>query len=77
MNQPLERIVNQPGILTYRVHRLKDRHLFLEKLGKAQYDPKKPNYVSLLNLVMGTDAEFSTNIANSSVQAFNSFLKSL
>lgn len=75
MKIPLERIVQEPEILSCRQIRLKERHLFLLKLNRAQYDPKKANYVSLKSLVSGTDAEFSTEIAKTSVDIFNTFLK--
>lgn len=66
-----------PKVLTSRKFRIQQRHLFLEKLGRAQYDPKKEHYVSLEKLVAGTDSEFCANVAKSSVQAYNTFLKSL
>ncbi|XP_018574305.1 transcription termination factor 3, mitochondrial [Anoplophora glabripennis] len=77
MNIPSERIVEEPEILTCRQKRLIERHSFLSKLGRAQYDPKKPNYVALTSLVSGSDSDFCVDIAKSSVQAYNAFLKSL
>ncbi|KAJ8953981.1 hypothetical protein NQ314_007174 [Rhamnusium bicolor] len=77
MNIPLERIVEEPEILTCRKKRLMERHLFLVKLGRDQFDPKKPNYVALTTLVSETDSYFSTEIAKSSIQAYNAYLKSL
>lgn len=77
MNIPHDRIVQESTVLHCREIRLKQRHLFLTKLGRAQYDPKKPNYISLKSLVTGTDAFFCTDVAKSSVKAFNIFLKSL
>ncbi|XP_023015145.2 mitochondrial transcription termination factor 3 isoform X1 [Leptinotarsa decemlineata] len=77
MKIPLEWIVEMPDILTCRQKRLMQRHLFLEKLNRAQYNPKEPKYIALTNLVYGTDSEFSTEIAKSSVEVFNAFLKTL
>lgn len=77
MNIPHNRIVQECGILGCRESRLKQRHLFLEKIGKAQYDPNKPNYVSLTSLISGTDGVFCSEVAKSSVDIFNMFLKSL
>lgn len=77
MNISLERIVAEPELLTCRQKRIMERHSFLIKLGRAQYDPKKPNYVSLKSLVTGSDSNFCVEIAKSSVQAYNAFLKSL
>lgn len=77
MQVPLERILQEPKILTCRETRLHPRYLFLEKLGRVQLDPKKPNYVSLIALVSGSDADFATEVAGSSIQEYNIFLKSL
>lgn len=77
MKIPIETIVQSPKILTCREFRLKQRHQFLELLGKTQFDPKKPNYISLLALVSGNDSQFSTEIAGSSIQAYNTFLKTI
>lgn len=77
MKIPLEIIAKLPEVLTCREFRIKERHMFLEKLGKAQYNPKLPNYISLLAIISGNDAEFSCEVAKSSVQAYNMFLKSL
>lgn len=77
MKIPLERIVQECGILTMRVSRIQPRHEFLVKIDKVQYNPKMPNYVSLMTLVNGTDVEFCTNVAKTSIQAYNTFLKSL
>lgn len=77
MNIQLGRIVQECGILRTRLIKLRPRHEFLVKVDKAQYDSKKPNYVSLISLVSGTDAEFCENIAKTSIQAYNTFLKSL
>lgn len=72
-----EQMLKMPKILFARKIRLEQRHLFLVKLGRAQYDPKKENYVSLDNLDSGSDSDFCANVAKSSVQAYNTFLKSL
>ncbi|KRT78288.1 hypothetical protein AMK59_7401 [Oryctes borbonicus] len=77
MNIPQQMITEWPEVLTCREFRIKQRHLFLEALGKVQYDPKLPNYISLLSLVSGKDSEFAVDIAKSSLQAFNAFLKTL
>jgi mTERF domain-containing protein len=77
MKIPLETIVKVPQILTCREFRIRQRHQFLEKLQKTQFDPKKPNYTSLISLVSGSDADFATEVAGSSIHAFNAFLKSM
>lgn len=77
MEVPLETIVEFPEVLTCREFRIKQRYLFLKSLNKIQFDPKKPLYISLRDIIAGSDAEFSTRIAKSSIQAFNAFLKTL
>lgn len=77
MEIPLEMIVEIPEVLLCRAFRIKQRHLFLKSLGRIQFDPKKPLYISLIDIISGTDAHFSTEVAKSSIQAFNAFLKTL
>lgn len=77
MNVSLEIILQFPGALLCKPFRIRQRHLFLEKLGRAQYDPKKPNYISLLNLVGKSDADFCVDQAKSSLLVYNAFLKTL
>lgn len=77
MKIPLDVLVKLPEVLSCREFRIKERHLFLEKLDKAQYNPKLPNYISVLSIISGNDAEFCSEVAKSSVQAYNTFLKSL
>nr|CAH7719697.1 unnamed protein product [Callosobruchus chinensis] len=77
MKIAIETIVETPEILTCRQSRLMPRHLFLEKLGRTQYNPKKPNYIPLTSLVAESDSNFATELAKSSVAAYNEFLKSL
>uniref|UniRef100_A0A131XDJ5 Putative transcription termination factor mterf n=1 Tax=Hyalomma excavatum TaxID=257692 RepID=A0A131XDJ5_9ACAR len=66
-----------PAILRTRECIYKPRHQFLVKLSRAQFDPKEPNYVSLKALVTGTDAVFCENVAKTSVDKYNEFLRTL
>lgn len=68
-------IVQMPQILLCRPNRLEQRHMFLVELKRAQYDPTKPMYVSPQTLVSGTDVEFCSNIAKTSIDIYNTFLK--
>ncbi|XP_011684926.1 PREDICTED: transcription termination factor 3, mitochondrial [Wasmannia auropunctata] len=68
-------IARMPHVLLCRKTRLEQRHLFLTKIKKAQYDPSKPMYVSPRALVSGTDAEFCRDIAKTSTDIYNAFLK--
>lgn len=72
-----DRIVLEPQVMSSRLFRIKQRHEYLKYLNRAQYDPTKPNYVSLLKLVSGNDSEFCINIAKTSVEMFNSYLKTV
>ncbi|KAG8226869.1 hypothetical protein J437_LFUL006578 [Ladona fulva] len=83
MGVPHEQLAKHPGIFSSRLHRIQQRHKFLDQFvpkppdGKSRYDPKSIGYVSLDSLVAGNDAEFCCNIAKVSVESFNAFLKSL
>lgn len=70
-------ILDNPEVLLSRAFRLKQRHQFLEKMGRAQYDPKKENYVPLTALIKDTDSEFCNTYAKCNVSDFNIFLKTL
>jgi len=74
---PHKLIAKQPHVLLARLSRLRQRHLFLHGLGKAQYDPSLPNYISLLALVTGGDAEFASNVAGAAPDSYILFLKTL
>lgn len=77
MNISNEKIVQEPECLLTREFRLKQRHQFLSYLGKAQYDPTKDLYISLKSLVVGTDLEFVLNVAKTSIDVYDSFLRTL
>ncbi|XP_049949482.1 transcription termination factor 3, mitochondrial [Schistocerca serialis cubense] len=77
MKVPHEQIAASSKILTCREFRVRQRHLFLVALNRAQYNPKKESYVSLEKLVSGTDTEFCDTVAKASIQTYNEFLKTL
>ena len=68
-------ISQEAKALLCRKSRLERRHRFLVELKRNQYDPTKPLYVSLLNLVKGSDSEFCEKVAKASIQTYNDFLK--
>lgn len=72
-----DEIVKSSSILQFREHRIKQRHEFLKLIGKAQYDPTKDLYVSLTQLVAGTDVEFALNVAKTSYSQFETFLRQM
>lgn len=69
--------VRCPFLLSTRERRMRARIEFLRKLRRAQFDPKKPNYISIEKLCIGNDAEFATKVAEVGVAEFNNFLKTL
>lgn len=56
---------------------MKHRIGFLEHIGKAQFDPEKPNYVSFGMIYEGDDSTFAIKVAKSSVLEFNEYMKCL
>ncbi|KAM6214551.1 transcription termination factor 3, mitochondrial [Rhynchocyon petersi] len=77
MNIPHHILVKFPQVFNTRLFKVKERHLFLSYLGRAQYDPVKPNYISLDRLVSIPDEIFCEEIAKASVKDFEKFLKTL
>ncbi|XP_045763283.1 transcription termination factor 3, mitochondrial [Maniola jurtina] len=70
-------ILHHPNVLLCRSFRIKQRHLFLISLGRAQYDPNKENYVPITSLYEGSDVEFCRNHCKCHIDDFNLFLKTL
>ncbi|XP_076462349.1 transcription termination factor 3, mitochondrial-like [Babylonia areolata] len=66
-----------PAVLRTRRHIVEQRHRFLVLVGRAQYDPRRENYVSLKALVSGRDRDFCHHVAKTSPAQFYDFLKSL
>uniref|UniRef100_A0A8C7JFF7 Uncharacterized protein n=1 Tax=Oncorhynchus kisutch TaxID=8019 RepID=A0A8C7JFF7_ONCKI len=63
---------------------IKERHLFLQYLDKAQYDPAKPNYdrakpnyISLDKLVSLPDEAFCNEVAAATLKDFELFQKTV
>ncbi|XP_062301783.1 transcription termination factor 3, mitochondrial isoform X1 [Osmerus eperlanus] len=77
MNVPQSLIVKFPQVLNSKYLRIKERHLFLQYLKKAQYDPALPNYISLDRLVSLPDQDFCTELASATLEDFELFLKTL
>ncbi len=70
------RILECPWAMRFPVWKVRQRHEFLKKLKRDQYDPEKPNFVSIDGLVSGLDTDFCKKAAKSSVGLYNQFLKS-
>ncbi|XP_042529087.1 transcription termination factor 3, mitochondrial isoform X1 [Dipodomys spectabilis] len=77
MSIPHHIIVKFPQVFNTRLFKIKERHLFLVYLGRAQYDPQKPNYISLDKLVSIPDEIFCEELAKASVKDFEKFIKTL
>ncbi|XP_033640742.1 transcription termination factor 3, mitochondrial-like [Asterias rubens] len=77
MGIPHKQLVKNPQVFNGRVYKLQERHQFLKLLGLAQYDPTKPGYISTENLSKVPDAAFAQEIAKSSINEYNTFLKTL
>ncbi|XP_004074270.1 transcription termination factor 3, mitochondrial [Oryzias latipes] len=77
MKVPHYLIAKFPQVLNTKYLRVRERHLFLEYLQKAQYDPTLPNYISLDRMVSLPDEAFCTELALSTVEDFYLFQKTL
>ncbi|MGH0127957.1 UNVERIFIED_CONTAM: hypothetical protein FKN15_014196 [Acipenser sinensis] len=77
MGIPHNLIVKFPQALNAKLLRIKERHLFLKHLGRAQYGPAEPNYISLDRLVSLPDEVFCAEIALASLNDFEMFQKTL
>jgi len=70
-------LLNYPGALLHRQFDVKQRHLYLKALDRAQYDPTQESYISLKALVSGSDSDFCSEVTKTSVKKYNEFLKTL
>ncbi|XP_026202670.1 transcription termination factor 3, mitochondrial [Anabas testudineus] len=77
MKVPHHLIAKFPQVLNTKYLRIRERHLFLKYLGKAQYDPTLPNYISLDSLASLPDDAFCTNLASATLEDFYLFQKTL
>ncbi|XP_074468419.1 transcription termination factor 3, mitochondrial isoform X1 [Sebastes fasciatus] len=77
MKVPHNLITKFPQVFNSKYLRIRERHLFLEYLGKAQYDPTLPNYIALDRLVSLPDETFCTELALATLEDFYSFQKTL
>ncbi|KAG7500418.1 transcription termination factor 3, mitochondrial [Solea senegalensis] len=77
MKVPHHLITKFPQVFNTKYLRIRERHLFLEYLGKAQYDPALPSYISLDCLVSLPDETFCTDLASASLEDFYLFQKTI
>lgn len=64
-------------VLNTKYLRIRERHMFLDYLGKAQYDPTLPNYISLDRFVSLKDDAFCTTLAMATLEDFSEFQKTI
>jgi len=67
-------VLHFPEILAAPKNELRARHAFLKFLGKNQYDPKKPNYISPKAIWQTSDKEFCSEVVKVPIDMFNKFL---
>lgn len=77
MGIPHHILTHFPQVFNSKLLRVKERHMFLAFLGRAQYDPAQHSYISLDKLVFMPDEVFCTEVAKASVKDFEKFLKTL
>ncbi|XP_063246697.1 transcription termination factor 3, mitochondrial [Prinia subflava] len=77
MGIPHHMLTRFPQVFNTKLLRIRERHMFLAFLGRAQYDPAQPSYIPLDQLVSLPDEVFCTEIAKASMQDFENFLKTL
>ena len=70
-------LVKFASCLDVEVDPIKPRLEYLKKLGRAQFDPSKPNYVSPESIAQLSDLEFCEKVAKSSVHLYNDFLMTI
>ncbi|XP_003744272.1 transcription termination factor 3, mitochondrial [Galendromus occidentalis] len=74
---PHEVLVSDPRALLSRASRLKERHAFLKHVGRDQFDRTMPGYISPSVIARGTDEVFVEEVAKSTKEVFEDFIKSL
>ncbi|NWH72315.1 MTEF3 factor, partial [Piaya cayana] len=77
MGIPHRLLTHFPQVFNSKLLRIRERHMFLKFLGRAQYDPAKPSYISLDQLVSLPDEVFCAEIAKASIKDFEKFLKTI
>lgn len=77
MKIPQELILESPSILLVRAFVLRERLGFLKSLGRAQYVKTLPLYVPLDAISSCSNEEFAVNIAKSTYEEFDAYLRTL
>ncbi|XP_051926597.1 transcription termination factor 3, mitochondrial isoform X1 [Hippocampus zosterae] len=77
MKVPHHLMAKFPQVFNAKFLRIRERHLFLQYLGRANYDPDQANYVSLERLASSPDEIFCTEVALATPEDFYLFQKTL
>lgn len=72
-----QQLLMTPSILRSRFFIIKERHGFLRKIDRAQYNPKLPLYISLDELCKDSNEEFCLNLAKRPYEEFENYLRTL
>ena len=70
-----EILVHFSHVLSADLLTMKSRQKLLEKLGKNQSDPSKPNYVNPKAFALSTDEEFCEKVAKIPTDLYYKFLR--
>ena len=70
-------IAFHPPVLYTPLVNLKSRFAYLKQLDRVQFDPTKPNYVTIKSLIEPDDKEFCRRTAKTSLDDYKKFLKTL
>jgi hypothetical protein len=71
------RLLDYPPVLKQSFQQLRTRCLYLKSLRRDQFDPSKPNFVSLKALCTKTNDLFCQTVAKMPVQHYLQFMKTL
>ena len=77
MNISRQRLLDYPPILKQSFQQLRTRCLYLKYLKRHQFDPTKPNFVSLKDLGLKTNELFCQYVTKTSIKHYVNFMKTL
>ncbi|CAF1392899.1 unnamed protein product [Adineta steineri] len=77
MNISRQRLIDYPPILKQSFQQLRTRCLYLKYLKRHQFDPTKPNFVSLKDLSLKTNELFCQHVTKTSPGHYLNFMKTL
>jgi mTERF domain-containing protein len=72
-----EEISTCPQILVASLLELKSRYSFLKHLDRLQFDPTKPNFISLKSLIDSDDESFCKRVSKTTLDEYKRFLKTV